>query len=135
MPRPKKCRKVSGLPKECYFKPAGIPVRELEEINLLVEELEALRLKDLEGLNQEECAGQMNVSRPTFQRILTSAREKVATALVHGRAIKVEGGNFDLNKPFYKCKSCHSNWTPNTGHKRKDKCPKCGNKNIEEISG
>lgn len=94
MPRPPKCRWVEFLPQHTYFKPAGIPLRELEEEVLAVEEVEALRLKDLEGLEQEECAERMQVSRPTFQRILVGARQKLTRALVDGKAIRVEGGNF-----------------------------------------
>jgi predicted DNA-binding protein (UPF0251 family) len=66
------------------------------EVNLTVEELEAIRLKDLEGLEQEECAKQMGVSRATFQRILYSARSKVAEALVCGKAIRISGGSFQV---------------------------------------
>ncbi|AST56635.1 DNA-binding protein [Thermoanaerobacterium thermosaccharolyticum] len=68
----------------------------LNEVVLTVEEFEAIRLKDLEGLEQEECAEKMKVSRPTFFRIIISAREKVADALVNGKAIKVEGGNYKV---------------------------------------
>ena len=68
----------------------------LEEVILTVEELEAVRLKDLEGLEQEECADMMKVSRPTFFRIITSARQKIADALVNGKAIRVEGGNYKV---------------------------------------
>jgi len=96
MPRPPKCRRVAFLPNVTYFKPAGIPLRALEEICLSIEEAEAIRLKDLEGLEQEQGAEKMNISRPTFQRVLASAREKIADALLHGKAIRIEGGNFEV---------------------------------------
>lgn len=96
MPRPPKCRRVTFFPRYTYFKPAGIPLRDLEEETLTVEEIEALRLKDLEGLEQEECAQSMRISRPTFQRILIEARKKVAKALIYGKAIRIEGGTFFL---------------------------------------
>jgi predicted DNA-binding protein (UPF0251 family) len=96
MPRPSKCRRVAFLPNVTYFKPAGIPLRTLEEIRLSIEEAEAIRLKDLEGLEQEQGAGKMNISRPTFQRVLASARTKIADALLHGKAIRIEGGNFEM---------------------------------------
>jgi uncharacterized protein len=96
MVRPQKCRTVSALPDVTYFKPAGIPLRDLEEVCLSVEEAEALRLKDLEGLEQEQGAEKMNISRPTFQRVLASARQKVADALLNGKAIRIEGGNFQV---------------------------------------
>ena len=96
MSRPPKCRRVAFLPNVTYFKPAGIPLRTLDEICLSMEEVEAIRLKDLEGLEQEQGAEKMNISRPTFQRVLTSARQKISDALLNGKAIRIEGGNFEV---------------------------------------
>ncbi len=96
MPRPFKCRRVAFRPGVTYFKPAGIPLSELEEVIISVEEAEALRLKELERLEQEQGAEKMNVSRPTFQRVLASARQKIADALLNGKAIRIEGGNFEF---------------------------------------
>jgi predicted DNA-binding protein (UPF0251 family) len=96
MPRPPKCRRVAFLPEASYFKPAGIPLRTLSEVRLSVEEAEAIRLKDIEGLAQAPSAEKMNVSRPTFQRVLASARQKIADALLKGKAIRIEGGNFEM---------------------------------------
>ena len=96
MPRPTKCRRVAFLPSVTYFKPAGIPLKVLKAVRLSVEEAEAIRLKDLEGLEQEEGAEMMNISRPTFQRVLKSARRKMADALLCGKAIKVEGGSYEV---------------------------------------
>lgn len=101
MPRPQKCRWVKGEPNITYFKPVGVHMHSIEEVVLTVEELEAIRLKDLEGLEQEECADKMKVSRPTFFRIIVSARQKVADALVNGKAIKVEGGNYKIYDDDY----------------------------------
>ena len=92
MSRPPKCRRVAYMPGVTYFKPAGIPLRVLDEICLSVEEAEAIRLKDLEDLGQEQSAEKMNISRPTFQRVLESARRKIADALLSGKAIRIEGG-------------------------------------------
>jgi len=97
MSRPPKCRRVAFLPNVTYFKPAGIPLRALEEVRLSVEEAEAVRLKDMEGLEQEQGAKKMNVSRPTFQRVLASGRQKIADALLNGKAIRIEGGNFEMS--------------------------------------
>lgn len=97
MPRPRKCRRVSGLPGVTYYKPRGIPLRDLKETRLSIEEAEALRLKDLEGLDQAQAAARMGVSRPTFQRVLKAARYHVAEALLGGRAIRIEGGYFSIN--------------------------------------
>ncbi len=96
MSRPFKCRRVCFVPGVTYFKPAGIPLRTLAENCLTLEEVEAIRLRDLEHLEQAECAGNMNVSRPTFQRVLASARRKIADGLLHGKALKIEGGNYEF---------------------------------------
>jgi predicted DNA-binding protein (UPF0251 family) len=97
MPRPKRCRRVCFAPGLTYFKPAGIRLVDLEETVLAVEEFEALRLKDVEGLEQEAAARRMAVSQPTFHRILSSARTKVAEAIVNGKAIRIDGGVYQMN--------------------------------------
>lgn len=133
MPRPTKWRHVQFMPEHSYFKPAGVPLKELEEVVLHVEELEAVRLKDQEGLEQEACAEKMNVSRPTFQRILSSARVKVAEALVQGRAIKIEGGNFKLTSRKLMCKVCDFRWQVpfGSGERARDMfCPRCMKKAV-----
>lgn len=107
MPRPQKCRRVAYVPGITFFKPAGIPMSSLEEIQLSLEEAEALRLKDLEGMEQEAAAEKMNVSRPTFQRILSSARRKVADALLNGRAVRITGGNYEMAFRRLRCQRGH----------------------------
>lgn len=92
MPRPPKPRAVRHDPAVVYFKPAGVPIRVLEEVALGLDELEAMRLADLENLSHEEIGAMMNVSRATAGRILAEARRKTTIALVHGMAIRVEGG-------------------------------------------
>lgn len=99
MPRPKRARTVSFSPDVTYFKPAGVPMSALEHIVLTIEELEAIRLKDLLGLDQETAAKKMKVSQPTFHRILGTARKKVTQALVNGNSIRIEGGNFKMAVP------------------------------------
>lgn len=94
MPRPIRCRRIRFNPDVTYFKPRGIPLRQLDEVILGIDEFEAVRLKDLEGLEQEACAKKMNVSQPTFHRIVLSARKKIAEAIIKGKAIRIEGGNF-----------------------------------------
>jgi predicted DNA-binding protein (UPF0251 family) len=98
------------MPQVTYFKPAGVPARLLEAVALSVEELEAIRLKDVEGLQQEECAERMRVSRPTFHRVLESARQKVADALINGKAVRVEGGNFALPSQRFRCRQDGHEW-------------------------
>jgi len=110
MPRPIKWRRVDFVPQITFFKPAGIPLHALEEIRLSVEEAEAIRLKDLEGLEQEECAQKMNISRPTFHRVLESARKKLADALLNGKAIRIEGGNFEMAMRRFRCLKKGHEW-------------------------
>jgi predicted DNA-binding protein (UPF0251 family) len=107
MGRPFKYRRVAFVPGVTFFKPAGIPLRDLEEIQVTIEEAEAIRLKDLEGLEQEEGAEKMNISRPTFQRILSSARQKIASAILSGKAIRIEGGNFEISPLRLRCGNNH----------------------------
>lgn len=94
MPRPFKCRRVLGTPGADYFKPRGIPLSDLQEIGLTLDEFEAVRLADLEGLYQEDAAKKMNVSRQTFGNIIASAHKKIADAIVNGKALKISGGNY-----------------------------------------
>jgi uncharacterized protein len=107
MPRPIKCRRVNFFPEVKYFKPAGIPIRNIEEVCLSIEEVEAIRLKDMEGLEQEESAEMMNISRPTFHRVLNSAHHKIAEALFRGKAIRIGGGNFEIPPCHFKCINGH----------------------------
>ncbi|HHW09801.1 MAG TPA: DUF134 domain-containing protein [Firmicutes bacterium] len=93
MPRPAIPRHIGFRPQVISFKPAGVPLHTLDTVVLGLAELEALRLKDKLGLDQEKCAEHMRISRPTFQRILVSARHKVATALINGWAIQIEGAD------------------------------------------
>jgi len=79
-----------------FFKPRGIPLRRLEETTLTVEGLEALRLSDVEGLDQDAAALRMGISRQTFGRILARARKTVTTAIVHGMGLRIEGGHYIL---------------------------------------
>ena len=100
-------RRVNFIPQIRYFKPAGIPLSGLQETRLSVEEVEAVRLKDLEGSELEECAQKMNVSRTTFSRVLSSARQKIADALLNGKAIRIEGGNFEMTVRRFRCLNGH----------------------------
>lgn len=100
MARPKKKRIVNFNPEVTYFKPRGIPLSQLEEVKLAVDELEALRLADFEDIDQIKAAKKMKISQSTFQRILTSARKKVAEALVKGKAVEVKGGDYIMSPRF-----------------------------------
>jgi predicted DNA-binding protein (UPF0251 family) len=120
-------RKVSSIPSATYFKPAGRRLSELEEVNLLIEEAEAIHLKDLEGLEHEECAKKMSISRSTFSRLLDSARQKIADALLNGKAIRIEGGNFEMATRRFRCLEGHEWEVPFEIMitNPPDFCPKC----------
>ena len=134
MGRPIKWRRVSQMPEFLEFQPVGVTVSGLTENILLIEELEAIRLKDLEGLEQEACADQMQVSRPTFQRILMTARKKIADSLIHGKGIRIEGGTFTSNVCPVHCLSCGKIWMESIEILRQEKshylCPDCGSDRI-----
>jgi len=89
MVRPRLCRRIRFNPNVTYFKPQGVPLRFLEVIELTTEEAEALRLKNIKDLEQEEAAKKMNTSQSTFQRILSSAYKKITEAIIEGKAIKI----------------------------------------------
>jgi len=90
MPRPFIRRRVRGRPNSHYFKPAGIPLRNLEEVELNLPEFEAIRLIDFEQIPQEEACKKMEISQPTLSRVLKSARKKLSKAIIEGKAIKIE---------------------------------------------
>lgn len=96
MVRPKKIRSVSFNPNVTYFKPRAVPLSELKQVDLTVDELETLRLSNVEKLNQVDAAEKMGVHQSTFQRTLTKALEKVSDALVNGKAIKINGGEYKI---------------------------------------
>lgn len=89
MPRPCKRRRIRGNPHSDYFKPAGIPLSQLNEIKLTMDEFEAIRLVDFEEISQELASKQMQISQPTLSRILSSARKKIADSIINGKAIKI----------------------------------------------
>ncbi|MCH3965961.1 MAG: DUF134 domain-containing protein [Clostridium sp.] len=129
MPRPTKFRRVEFFPEDTYFVPWGKPRCKIEEMVLKVEELEAMRLKDIEGLNQEECAKKMQVSRQTFQNIIDNARKKVAVALTEGNAIRINGGNYKATFCKFKCLNC-GNVYEIKYENDKYACPVCGSNKV-----
>lgn len=106
MPRPKRCRKVCSLPRVYEFIPTGESV---DFVVLTVDEYESIRLIDKQGFSQEDCAAYMQVARTTAQQIYNSARRKIAYALVDGKGLRIEGGNYRLcdgKEPFCSCGGC-----------------------------
>ena len=125
-------RRVNFLPQVTYFKPAGVPLADLQEVRLSIEEAEAIRLKDIEGLEQDECAQRMRVSRPTFARILLLARQKMADALLNGKAIRIEGGNYEMAVRHFRCGKGHEWEVPFEVmiNKPPELCPTCNTPDI-----
>jgi predicted DNA-binding protein (UPF0251 family)/DNA-directed RNA polymerase subunit RPC12/RpoP len=135
MARPTKWRKIENIPSFPYFIPSETGVTEIPENVLKLEELEAIRLKDFEGLEQGECAKKMEVSRPTFQRILISTREKIADSLVNGKIIHIDGGNFTRNICPVRCLDCGKEWMESYENLESIKngdylCPACGSAKV-----
>ncbi len=127
MVRPQKNRRVAFNPEISYFKPRGIPMFDLEEVRLTVDQREAIRLSDLLGLSHEDAGRRMGVSRATFGRIVQRARQAVADALINGKAINVEGGSYNIissTRLFY-CNSCNQEWEEPLGTGRPKCCPSC----------
>jgi uncharacterized protein len=107
MARPHKSRKISNPPKMKGFKPYGMPMCKIEPVMLKFEEYESIRLINYDGLSQDKAAEQMNVSRPTFTRIYNKALKQIAKSFVEGKAIEIEGGDYQLEKDWYRCKKCY----------------------------
>ncbi len=139
MSRPKKPRFVDFNPEVIYFKPRGIPLSILEEEILAMDEIEALRLRYDQNLDQTQAAEKMKVSQSTFQRILTSAFQKITRALIKGKALRIEGGDYQMvqtrNRKF-KCEDCKYTWEIPFGTGRRGvemACPKCKSGNVHRI--
>jgi predicted DNA-binding protein (UPF0251 family)/DNA-directed RNA polymerase subunit N (RpoN/RPB10) len=133
--RPTKWRKVEFIPDVQYFVPYDVDAEDLQENVMRIEELEAIRLRDLENMEQEECAEKMEISRQTFQRILNAARVKIADSLIYGKAIRIEGGNYTRNICPVRCLDCGKQW--NESYENFEKilngefnCPGCSSKRI-----
>ena len=110
MPRPRKWRRVCELPQIDSFGPLAAVASQHEVVIMTVDEYETIRWIDVEGLMQEECAARMNVARTTVQKIYNDARRKLGLALVEGRTLRIEGGEYRLcegEEPVVHCGRCH----------------------------
>jgi uncharacterized protein len=131
MPRPGKFRCIAATPRVRTFKPQGIPLPQLKQVTLTLDEFEALRLADLAGDSQEQAAARMNVSRPTFGRIIEKARRTLVDGLVNGKAIRVEGGNYTVTKlQELSCRGCRRTWHLPLGQGIERTCPRCQRREI-----
>ena len=130
MPRPRRYRWVWARPNSTYFKPRGIPLAALDETVLTLDEHEAVRLNDLEGLEQEKAAERMNISRQTFGRVLASARKKIADAIINAKAIRIQGGDFLMIGGMLRCGECGCTWQLTETATARPVCPSCGSVNV-----
>ncbi len=126
MPRPRICRRIFFNPSTTHFKPVGIITKDLQNTILTKTELEAIRLIDYENQSQMKIAKQMEISQPTLSRLLTSARKKIADALVNGKAIKIQGGVYEMATRGRMGGTA-------TGPGGECICPKCGAKTPHQI--
>ena len=124
MPRPKCCRQIGAMPGKTCFQPEGAASSSFDEVLLTLDEYEAIRLADLEGLYQEQAASRMNISRQTFGRIIEAARRKVADVLVNGKILKIEGGSVSMKaeKPV-RCPRCRRAFSPDCNKHNEMSCP------------
>jgi uncharacterized protein len=127
MPRKKRYRTIYKPPVIAGFKPYGGP-ENLELVHLNIEEYEAVRLADYENLTHEESSVRMKVSRPTFTRIVDSARKKIAVSLCESRELIIEGGDYKYDIQWYKCNKCLFTFHNGTLAYRDSNCPLCGDK-------
>ncbi len=134
MPRPHKCRLIANQPAVTVFKPAGVPGQQVTNIEVGLDELEALRLADVEGLYHDAAAERMGLSRPTFGRLLAQARKKVATAIVSGNALLIQGGTVaPAPERVFLCQDCGQRFGEPFGTGRPAACPHCQSPQIRRV--
>ena len=131
--KPRKIRDVSFPPKVVFFKPHGIPLREIEIVNLTIDEYEAIRLADYEDLKHYEAAKKMNISRPTFTRLLESAHKKISHSIVEGKAIRIEGGDFKFSDNIFQCKRCGQFQNLQNKEDETSSCVNCSSDELKEV--
>jgi predicted DNA-binding protein (UPF0251 family) len=124
-------RWIEQPPNVTFFKPGGVPRRMLKTITLAVDEYEAVRLADYQGLDHLQAAEKMAISRPTFTRLIDKARQKIAMAIVEGMELVVEGGNIEFRNSRRRCMDCGDEQIRPVNKKMTD-CPQCGSENIED---
>ncbi|MDY6985577.1 MAG: DUF134 domain-containing protein [Candidatus Thermoplasmatota archaeon] len=138
MPGKRRCRRIASQPKFTYFKPAGIRAMDLDEIELGMDEFEAIRLKDYLGLEQSEASFEMGISQPTFHRIIEEAHRKVAKAFIEGLLLKVEREEHAVmaereSSRVFGCFECGNRWHVDYGEPKPVECPVCGSALLRRV--
>ncbi len=134
MPRPQNNRVVYEPPIFTDFKPMGVKGISLEQVLLSLDEFEAFRLADYIGLSHEEAAGEMEISRPTFTRLIEQARKKIADFIINGKMLNIDGGNIHFRNNIIKCQSCGQMFRMKFNETITE-CPACHSKNILNLAG
>ncbi len=134
MSRPKNNRIVYEPPSYTEFKPVGAAIKSLEEIQLSLDEFEAVRLADLLGMSHEEAAREMEISRSTFSRLIVKSRKKIAEFFIYGKLLTVSGGNIHFRKNIIKCSHCGHMFKIDIGTVIQA-CPECGSENLLSLAG
>jgi len=134
MPRTEKDRIVHTPPLFSEFKPIGVPVHELLNVILTLDEFEAFRLADYIGLSHAEGAEEMGVSRSTFTRLIEKSRKKVADFIIEGRVLSIDGGNVHFRNNIIRCQDCGQMFKT-TIHKEVSECPHCYSTNLLNLAG
>jgi predicted DNA-binding protein (UPF0251 family) len=129
---PYRRRRVQLPPRFKNFKPSGVPRKTIQSITLSVDEYEAIRLADHLGMDHLAASGKMNISRPTFTRLIEQARQKVAHAIVEGMELIIEGGNVDFSSTFYRCRECGGEQTGPVDITVIN-CPECGSVDVQDL--
>lgn len=134
MPRPEKNRIVNKPPLFSEFKPLGVSANSLMQVLLSLDEYEAFRLADYEGLSHSEAAEEMEISRSTFTRLIEKARKKIADFIIQGKVLSIEGGNIHFRRNIIKCMDCGHMFKINIGDKFNE-CPDCSSTNLLNYAG
>jgi len=134
MPRPENNRIVFEPPLFGEFKPVGIPGKSLDQILLTLDEYEAIRLADFNGMSHEEAALEMEISRSTFTRLIEKARKKIAEFLVRGKILTIEGGSIHFRHNIIQCSDCGYMFKINMGQNLNE-CPECNSRNLFNLAG
>lgn len=134
MPRPQDNRIVLEPPLFSEFKPLGVKGQELEQIQLALDEFEAFRLADHNGLSHAEAADEMGISRSTFSRLIEKARKKIAEFIIQGKLLTIEGGSIHFRNNIIRCQSCGHMFKINISNTISE-CPACHSKHLINLAG
>jgi predicted DNA-binding protein (UPF0251 family) len=133
MKKPYRIRIIQQPPVFTNFKPSGIPRKFLKKAELTIDEFEAIRLADYSGMEHQEAADSMQISRPTFTRLIKKAHRKMAVAIIEGMELTITGGNFELLNTLHLCQDCGDSVMHPLLHKT-ERCRECGSENIKNLA-